>query len=172
MPEPTDEELGLDSQQMEGLDQNIRRELRQARITARDAATATERNVQLERELALTKAGIPDNPLGQMFTKAYDGPTDDPTAIKSAFEALGVPVVTPSGDPNAQSPPEPQSAPGNDPEVERLRQLAQVGNTGDATGGTVEFNDALASAESPEALMALLDTEAAGKAGIGRPQIQ
>ena len=130
MPDtPSDEELGLDPQEMERLDPNIRTELRNARKIQRDAAATAQRNQELERDLAITKAGIPDSPLGQMFSRAYDGPLDDPQAIKSAFEALGVTTPPQGGDPNAQGD-QGQPAPGSDPEIERLRQLQQVGNPG------------------------------------------
>jgi 3-mercaptopyruvate sulfurtransferase SseA len=41
-----------------------------------------------ERERLFARAGIPDDPRGQLFAKAYDGPTDDPAAVKAAWEQI------------------------------------------------------------------------------------
>lgn len=40
-----------------------------------------------DRMTAFAKAGIPDDPRGQLFAKAYDGDTD-PTAIRQAWEQV------------------------------------------------------------------------------------
>jgi hypothetical protein len=150
MTEPlTDEELGLDPAQMEALDPNIRAELRRSRQLARDAQAATERSSALERELAFTKAGIPDTPLGQMFAKAYDGDTADPTAIKTAFEALGV-----AGEPSGQqTPPPPEGA--SEQELEAQRRIAQAGS-GAEGDGSVPYEEAIRAAKNPSEVLALI----------------
>lgn len=163
MPEPTDEELGLDSQEMEGLDPNIRSALRQNRQMSRDLEAANQRAAQAERESAFAKAGIPDTPLGTMFGKAYDGPTDDPSAIKASFEALGVPS-TPTG-----SAPDPQSAGASDDELAAQRQVSTLGAGGEQ-GGDVTFEDALQSAGSHKAVLDLIKSAPQGS-NIGIPQI-
>jgi hypothetical protein len=145
MPEPTDEELGLDPNQMDGLDPNIRAELRRSRLMARENAQLQAEAEQAKREAAFAKAGIPDTPLGEMFAKAYDGPTDDPSALKTAFEALG--VATPLG---GSTPPAQQGA-----TDAAQRQLAQVGAGADL-GGDIEFADALRSAKSEDDVLALI----------------
>lgn len=83
MPEPTDEELGIP----EGLDPNIRAELRKSRIRAQEAQEAKAEAQAAKVELEFFKAGIPDTPLAAMFKKAYDGPMDA-AAIKEAFGVL------------------------------------------------------------------------------------
>lgn len=84
MPEPTDEELGIP----EGLsDPNIRAELRKGRVRAQEAEAAKAEAQAAKAELEFYKAGIPDNPIANLFKKAYDGPMDA-GAIKEAYGAL------------------------------------------------------------------------------------
>lgn len=93
MPEPTDEELGIP----EGLDPNIRAELRKGRIRGQEADQAKAEAQAAKAELEFYKAGIPDTPIATMFKKAYDGPMES-EAIKAAFATLtgdGKPVPTP-----------------------------------------------------------------------------
>jgi hypothetical protein len=137
MPDPTDEELGIP----EGLDPNIRAELRRSRELARENESLKATSAAAERDAAFARAGIPDTPLGQMFGKAYDGPTDDPEAIKASFQALG----------GASAPVEQTS----DAELAAQRQLAQVGSQGDP-GGDIRFEDAINSTKSVDEVMALI----------------
>jgi hypothetical protein len=90
MPEPTDEELGIP----EGLDPNIRAELRKSRQRSQEAEAAKAEAQAAKVELEFYKAGIPDNPVANMFRKAYDGPIEV-AAIKEAYATLtgeGAPV--------------------------------------------------------------------------------
>jgi hypothetical protein len=165
MPEPTDEELGLDSQEMEGLDPNIRAELRRSRQLTKDNEALRAEAENARREAAFAKAGIPDSPLGQMFGKAYDGPTDDPTAIKASFEALGVPTTSPP----AGSATDQQSGGVSDDELAAQRQVSTLGAGGEA-GGDVLFEDALKSAGSQKDVLALIQSAPQGSS-IGLPEI-
>lgn len=168
MPELTDEELGLDPQQMEGLDPNIRAELRRSRQLARDNATLQAEAEQARREAAFAKAGIPDTPLGAMFAKAYDGATDDPSAIKASFEALGVPLTATSAGVSTEQTPPPSGA--TDAEIAAQRVISQVGAGADL-GGDVDFAEAINSATSADEVQRLLDSAPAG-ARVMNPQIQ
>ncbi len=141
MPEPTDEELGLDPTQMESLDPNIRAELRRSRQLSRDNATLQAEAAQAKREASFAKAGIPSSPIGEMFAKAYDGPTDDPAAIKAAFDGLGVT--------------EPVQAEQQQADLSAQRQVAQIGSQGEP-GGDIRYEDALKSAKNSAELMELL----------------
>lgn len=136
MPEPTDEELGIP----EGLDPNIRAELRRSREQGRELDAERAARATAERDAAFARAGIPDTPLGQMFGKAYDGPTDDPEAIKASFTALG------GGVPVEQT---------SDEELAANRQVAQVGSSGEA-GGDIRFEDAINSTKNVEEVMSLI----------------
>lgn len=83
MPEPTDDELGIP----EGLDPNIRAELRKSRLHAREADAAKAEAVAAKAELEFFKAGIPDNPIATLFKKTYEGPLEG-AAIKEAYATL------------------------------------------------------------------------------------
>jgi hypothetical protein len=139
MPELSDEELDIP----EGLDPNIRAELRRGRERERDAEAANKRAADLERELAFSKAGIPDNPLNATLAKSYTG-ENDPASVKAYFEGLGVDL---SGTAQGGGP--------SDEELAAQRQVAQVGAAGEA-GGDIRFEDAINSAKTPEDLMALI----------------
>lgn len=138
MPEPTDEELGIP----EGLDPNIRAELRKSRELGRDADAANARATAAERDAAFARAGVSDSPLVQQLAKGYEG-ENDPAAIRAYFEGLGV-------DPAGAG----QQGPSED-ELAANRQVAQVGSSGEA-GGDNRFEDAINSTKNPEELMALI----------------
>ena len=84
MPELSDDELGIP----EGLDPNIRAELRKSRELARDLQAANERAEALAREAAFAKAGVPDSPLAAALAKTYDG-DNDPASVK-AYTAVAL----------------------------------------------------------------------------------
>jgi hypothetical protein len=138
--ELSDEELGIP----EGLDPNIRAELRKSRQLSRENESLAAKNAQTERELAFARAGIPDNPLVAQLSKTYEGP-NDPEAVKAYFEGLGVDLG------GSQTPP----GGATDAELEEQRRLAQVGSQG-APGGDVRFEDAIRSTQNKEELMALI----------------
>ena len=160
MPEEvSDEELGLP----EGLDPNIRAELRKSRQLARDNEASNKRNAQLERELAFSKAGIPDTPLVQTLAKSYEG-ENDPAAVKAYFEGLGVDLGSPAAKQQEEF-----------DDLEAQRRLAQVGAQGD-TGGAIRYEDALNSAKDVKEVMALLASAPEGATDydgrrIGVPRI-
>jgi hypothetical protein len=168
MPEPTDEELGLDPQQMEGLDPNIRAELRRSRqIQRENAALQAERDAAM-REAAFAKAGVPDTPLAAALAKTYEG-DNDPAAVKEYFTSLGVDLAS-GGAPPAGSPPPPAQQGASDEELAAQRRLAQVG-AGAEGDGSVDFKDALEAAQSSEEVLALIANAPEGS-GIGRVAIQ
>jgi len=170
MPEPTDAELGLDPEQMNTLDPNIRAELRRSRTLQRDLDTANERIEQAERSASFAKAGIPDTPLGQMFAKAYDG-DPDPATIKAEFDKLG--VTGTSAAPSAPETPTPPSGEHDatlDAELTEQRRIAQMSATGQ-TDGSVPLEDAIRSARTPEELLAIV-ASAPPEAGIGSVRIE
>jgi hypothetical protein len=103
------------------LDPNIRRQLREAEKIAKEAAEAKAQLVALQREVAFTKAGIPETGAGALLRKAYDGEVT-PEAIRQA--AAEYQIVTPqSAMPNV-----PESN-ASDAELESMRRVA-----GAATG--------------------------------------
>lgn len=78
-----------DDQDSESLDPNIRAELRKSKERAREAEAAKSEVESLRKELAFTKAGIPDTGVGALLRKAYEGDTD-PEAIRKAAEEYGI----------------------------------------------------------------------------------
>ena len=141
MPEATDEELGIP----EGLDPNIRAELRKSRELARENESLKATTAAAEREAAFAKAGIPDTPLTATLAKSYDG-DNDPSSVKAYFEGLGVDL---SGKQEAQTEQVTEA------ELADERRLAQVGSQSQP-GGDVRFEDAINSTKNPDELMALI----------------
>ena len=144
MPEATDDELGIP----DGLDPNIRAELRKSRELQRDLDTERAGRQAAEREAAFAKAGVPDSPLAAALAKTYEG-DNDPASVKSYFESLGVDL---SG--NAQHQEE-------EADLEAQRRLAQVGSAAEP-GGEVRYEDAINSTKNPEELIELIRNAPAG----------
>ena len=159
MSNDIDQTQGIDPEDG-ALDPHIREALRGVNDLRREKAEADERAARLERELAFTKAGIPDTPLTEALAKTYEGP-NDAEAIKAYFTELGVE--------SSASQPAP-AAPAPDADLEAQRRLAQVGAaaTGDAP---VEYMDALKSAKTRDEVLAII-ASAPAEAGIGSKVIQ
>ena len=109
-------------EEIDHLDPNIRAELRKSRERARAADEANAEVKALRRELAFTKAGIPESGVGALFRKAWDGDTDPEAIIEAAKEygILNNPVEQNGFDPVKD-------------ELERHRSIA--GATGSNTSG-------------------------------------
>lgn len=151
MPEtPTDEELGLDSDQMEALDPHIRQELRESRAAKRGRTVAENEAADLRKQLAFTKAGIPDTPVGQMFAKAYDGPTDDAAAIKAAFEEIAPPPPPVNEADQADQQAREQQERDDLAAQQRIQRIGASGDTGD---GSLRLEDAMSTAKNKDEVM-------------------
>lgn len=125
----SDDELGLVKGWDEGLDPNIRRELKEAKVLQRELATARATIAAQERADALRRAGIPDDKRGDAFAKVTTADPTNPEALKAEFEELfGVP------DPEAA-----QKA----AELAEAQRIAAAGGTQTGTPGTIKFEDAL-----------------------------
>jgi len=162
----SDDELGLEpgwdtDEQGQPLGKHIREALRSSRIIARQADEARAEAAQARRELALLKAGVPNDPRGEFFSKAYEGP-DDPEAVKAAFEALW---------PSQQSGAAGEGAEGDG--TEAAQRIAEAGSGGTPTGtaGTVEFADALRAARGDNAKIRELIANAPEGARIRLPEV-
>lgn len=158
MPEPTDEELGIP----EGLDPNIRAELRRSRELSRDLEAANAGRAAAEREAAFAKAGVPDSPLAAALAKTYEG-ENDPASVKAYFENLGVDL----GSSNQEQ---------ENADLEAQRQLAQVGSQAEPGGG-IRFEDAINSSKNVDEVMALIASAPEGATDyegrrIGSPRIE
>ena len=76
-------------EEIDHLDPNIRAELRKSRERAKEATEARAELDSLRRELAFTKAGIPESGVGALLRKAYDG-ENDPEAIRRVADEYGI----------------------------------------------------------------------------------
>jgi hypothetical protein len=146
MPEPTDEDLGIPA---EVQDVNIRAEMRKRGLEAQTARSEAD---SLRRELAITKAGIPDTPVGKFFVENYSGDID-PTAIKTAFDALGVQQQ--------------QTEQTVDPNLEAMKRQAEATGSASPGGATVKLEDAIRNATNTDEVMALVDAGHAIGASTG-----
>ena len=91
MPDEDDElnEDLEDEEPSQQLDPNIRKQLRQARKISKERDEMSVRATTAERQLALLKAGIPADGVGELFAKAYDGPLEA-DAIKEEARKYGL----------------------------------------------------------------------------------
>lgn len=126
------------------LDPNIRAELRKSRERAKEAEAAKAELANLQRELAFTKAGIPETGVGALLRKAYDGDTD-PEAIRKVAAEYGITS---------------DSTPQSDPIREELETHRQIqGSTGTSNSGPTPQQELLAAIEaggSVEDIMAVI----------------
>lgn len=84
-----DDQDEMNGPEGEPLDPRIREELRQARDDRKELAKAKAQFEALNRENAFSKAGIPEDGMGSLFRKSYDGDLD-PAAIKAQAESYGL----------------------------------------------------------------------------------
>lgn len=78
-----------DDESTESLDPNIRAELRKSKERAKEIEVAKSELESLKRDLAFTKAGIPEKGVGILLRKAYDGEID-PDAIREAAREYNI----------------------------------------------------------------------------------
>jgi len=130
------------------LDPNIRAELRKSKERAKEAEMAKAELAELKRELAFTKAGIPEDGVGKLLRKAYDGETNS-EAIREAAAEYGIQLGV-----TAQSAEHDQVQ----EELERHRNIA--GATGQNVSGPTmeqEFLSAMAGANSEAEAMEVIN---------------
>lgn len=128
--EYTDEELGLgpnwdvDPESNTPLSPRIRQQLRRALVAEHENKELKARVEAQERVESFRKAGIPADAKGDLFAKSYDGP-DDPTSLKTAYEAIFGPTETTAGTGTTTT--EPSNA-------DAARRVADAGATNGGTG--------------------------------------
>lgn len=149
MSEPTDEELGIPDH----LDPNIRAELRKSRTFAKEAEAARAEAEAARRELEFHKAGIPEDGIGALIRKAYDGPVDG-ESIRTFAAAHGLTI---DGKP-ANAPTDEQA----DAliELEKLRNMQRGLGAGTAPitpDAVAEWNRAMADTKSEEDVWAVIE---------------
>ena len=138
------------------LDPNIRRQLREAEKARKELEQMRQELENSRRDVLLTKAGIPDSPLGNLFRDAYRGEADL-DAIREKAREYGILDVPAS-----------QATPSNDLELEALRraQGATIGTVGATPDPQQEYYAALAGASSVEEVMAIARGDVGRKVGV------
>ena len=132
-------------EQNEILDPNIRKQLREAERTRKEASEAMAELSSLKREMAFTKAGIPEHGTGNLLRKAYDGELT-PEAIRKAAEEYGI-----LGQQTSQ--------PANDVAEHELESMRRIAGAATSAGGGIpsdagqQFLAAIADATNEEQAM-------------------
>lgn len=137
------------------LDPKIRKQLKEARKTAKRVQELQDQLTAKDRELAFARAGIPDDPRGTLFSQAYQGELD-PAKIQAAFADIFAvdPATAGDGTETAQ----------------RIAGAAQGGGTPGAPG-TTDLADALRAARGDNEAVKRLIAEHGHVAGIKLPDI-
>jgi hypothetical protein len=131
--EPEEDESGTNQKPV--LDANIRKQLRAAEAATKELA-------ELKRSVQFDKAGIPEDGLGTMFRKGYEGEVTV-EAIKAKATEYG--LLKPAGELNTDDT-------SNDSELEALRRAQGATATGDgpAPDKQQQYLEALANAKTAE----------------------
>jgi hypothetical protein len=140
----------------QALDPNIRKQLREAEKARKELdSLRAELNAE-RREVQFAKVGIPDDGIGKLFRKAYDGEADA-DSIRKAAEEYGILGGAPA----------PQSS--NQSELEALRraQGATIGTSGALPDPGQEFMARVNAANSPEEIMSIIQETQTSAPGLG-----
>ena len=119
MAEYDDQGNEIEEQEREPLDPNIRKALKQSEANAKAATEARAEVESMKREIAFTKAGIPEDGVGGYFRKGYEGDIS-PDAIKAEAEKAGILQAPPAQVPNE--------------ELEQLRAVHSASATSPSSG--------------------------------------
>jgi len=151
-----DDELGLSPGWDEQLDPNIRRELRESRITRLQLKEANDELAVFRRTQALATAGIPQDKRGQAFAQVYNG-SDDPAEVRQEFEGLFGPLDAGTGG---------DAGAGTDAEG----RIAAAGSAGASLGtpGTIDIGDAIKAAKTNAEVLEIIRTHGR-QAGLSMP---
>lgn len=119
--------------------------LREGRKAKRELAEAAQARTDLERQVAVEKAGIPESPMRELFLKAYEGPADA-EAIKAEAEKYGL----------FNKPAEPVASGPTAEEMAAQRQVLNAGAGAPAPTGDVDLAVALRNAKSQAEVLAIV----------------
>jgi hypothetical protein len=145
-----DDELQPEHQQ---LPPEVQALLRQGRKAQRDLEAANAAKSQMELQVALERAGVPDHPARDLVFQSYEGPLEA-DAIKAHAEKMGILAATPS----------PQSGPTADEQAAQ-RAILSAANGAPAGGTDVDLGVALRNAKSQSEVMAIV-REVQGQPGF------
>jgi hypothetical protein len=127
----------------QNLSPDVQALLRQGRKAQRDLEAATTATKQLEKSVAIERAGVPNHPARDVVFEKYDGPLES-DAIKAYAEKFGIIAV------------QPVSSGPTDQEISAQRQILQAGGGAPAANGDVDLAVALRNAKSPGEIMAIV----------------
>lgn len=146
-----------DRQEQAPLDPNIRRQLREAEKARKELDSMRAELKRQQLEIQFVRAGIPEEGVGSLFRKAYDGPADA-EAIRRSAEEYG--VLSPN--------PADLSVGSSDAELAALRraQGATVGTSGSFPDPGEEFLARLAEASNPEDVMKIVQSQSGQSLGL------
>lgn len=155
-----DDELGLVPGWDEHLDPNLRKEIRKARITEREADELRSANDRLEAENLIYRSGIPAGTKADVVARTFEGDRKDATAVKAYYEELFGPVE--GGDPQG-------AGTVGDPAAADQR-IANATGAGSSTGtpGTVDLGEAIRGAKDANEVREIL-AKANAQAGLFQP---
>jgi len=136
-----DDELQPEHQQ---LPPEVQALLRQGRKAQRDLEAANTAKAQMELQVALERAGVPDHPAREIVFQGYEGPLEA-DAIKAHAEKMG--ILTPA--------PSPASGPTADEQAAQ-RAILNAANGAPAGGTDVDLGVALRNAKSQSEIMAIV----------------
>lgn len=144
-----------DDTQLEAEHQNLSPEvqalLRQGRKAQRDLEAANAAKAQMERQVAIERAGIPDHPARELVFQSYDGPLDA-EALKAHAEKFGITST-------------PQSSGVTPQEVETQRQIISASGGAPASSNDIDAAVAMRNAKSPEEVLDIVRS-VAGQPGF------
>lgn len=147
---PESEDLELESESGEPLDPNVRKALREHNALKKELEETKAQMVQVQREAALTKAGIPDTPFGQFFSQNYQGEAS-PEAVREAAKAAGV-LTEENGVPSQQ-----QVDPIADSLAAQRRIQEAGGQPPPPPNAASDFNSAIGQAKSEAEVLAAIN---------------
>ena len=140
------------------LDRNIRAQLKRASEQTKELEALKGQLAEQQRNSVFDKAGIPEDGLGTMFRKGYEGDVSVEAVRKTAVD-YG--LLNPTSRTNDDT--------SNDSELEALRrtQGATTGGDGNAPDAEQLYLTAIDAANSPEDVMKAVETDGR-KVGVYR----
>lgn len=152
-----DEENDEGEVQKPVLDKNIRAQLKRADEQRKELETLKGQLAEQQRNSAFDKAGIPEDGLGTMFRKGYDGEVSAEAIRRTAVDyGLLNASVLPNNDSLTDS------------ELEALRKVqgATTGGDGNSPDAEQKFLAELTESKNPEDVMKAVNGESGQKIGV------
>jgi hypothetical protein len=144
------EDVEVLSAEEQRLPNEVQAQLRIARKAEKDNEALRSQIAQMERQAAITAAGVPEHPAREVVFASYDGPLDV-DSIKSYAERMGIISKEPDGPTEA--------------ELAAQRQILNAGGGLPPSSGDIDLAVALRNAKSQQEVMAIV-REVSGTPGF------